>query len=121
MDILKEIRKHLQNLGYQNIFLGILPDMPCGALALYLDEALASPGDGGIRGRLRLVARSRTQDEAQLTATTAVAELDSGLNERVLRLSDECHCVARPVKWPVSLGTDARGRALVEAELTLYF
>ena len=120
MEIIRGIKQYLQQLGYQNIFRGVLPDMPDRALALYLDEAGATP-DGMVAGRLHVIARARSLEEALMTAQTVTAELDSGLNERVFRLPGGGSCVARPAKWPVSIGPDNRNRAQAAAEVMVFY
>jgi hypothetical protein len=118
--VTKALKQYLQRKGYRVVFREGLPDLPDEAVALYgVEGGAAVAEDGCVTVRVRIVSRARTLDGANLTALTLAADLDSGLDERVLTLAEGVRVLARPSRWPTGMKRDGKGRALVEFEVTL--
>lgn len=120
-NFLRDVRDYLAEWGHEEIYLDFMPDLPDECLALFLTaETPCRTGDGSTDRVLSVRARGRTPGAAALRASAALEALDSGEDERLIRLAEGRTAIARPRSGPCKLKEDDFGRVIYGFECALW-
>lgn len=97
--MLDSLKKYLENKGVCGIFLDTMPpaEKRLEAIGLFeYNNTVAEINDGSGVHYIQIQVRRSTYDEAKAECRKIFELLDSGTDERVLDLSNEIFCIARP-------------------------
>ena len=100
------LRNYLLNNGYTNVYCDFMPDVSKQLEAINLskwDHTVADINDGSGLAYIQIQARRSTAQEAYKVCSELFQKLDSGTEERIINLTDEKFCVARPRRGAVIL------------------
>lgn len=104
--MLHALRTFLTDKGYAHIFLDYLPDPTVQRDVIFLkkwEHMLAEINDGTGVQFMQVQVRRDTYEEAKRVCGELIALLDSGIDEKLLRLTDDVFCIARPRRGPLLL------------------
>ena len=98
------LRNYLLNNGYTNVYCDFMPDVSKQLEAINLSKwDVADINDGSGLAYIQIQARRSTAQEAYKVCSELFQKLDSGTEERIINLTDEKFCVARPRRGAVIL------------------
>lgn len=100
------LRDYLLTSGYTNIYCDFMPDVSKQLEAINLskwDHTVADINDGSGLAYIQIQVRRSTAQEAYRVCSELFQKLDSGTEERIINLTDEKFCVARPRRGAIIL------------------
>lgn len=112
--LLDDLRSFLMVNGFANVFKQSYPPSPDEMISLYERENPLAFGTKGINYGIRAApiqirVRRRTPDEAEAAAHRLFHLLDSGADERAIRLANGRNVTSRPIP-PIRFEQDDKGR-----------
>lgn len=100
------LKDYLLTQGYTNIFCDYMPDVSVCLGAIDLSKwnhTVGSINDGSGMHYIQIQVRSATAEQAYKTCSEIFALLDSGTEEKLIRLNENIHCIARPRRGAIIL------------------
>lgn len=122
MQILTAVQSYLQAQGYNHIYRDYMPAANAQLQAINLtqwDHTVGQINDGtGIR-YIQIQCRDVSYDAAYVTCARIFGLLDSGPDERLIDLTADVYCVARPRRGPLILERGS-GYTTIYCEVALW-
>ena len=103
------LKQYLKSSGYENVFVDFLPDVKSQRDVIALrkwQHTVGEVNDGTGVQYVQIQARRRTREEAEAVCRELFVLLDSGIEEKILRLTQDTFCIARPRRGPLMLSRD---------------
>lgn len=98
-----------------------IPDKPDTAIGLFVfSHTLPEINDGSGVRYVQVQARSKAPSRAYADAHAIAALLDSGQDEKIIDLTADRWCIARPRNMPRKLSVDTAGRTIYYFEVALW-
>lgn len=100
------LKDYLIAQGYENIFCDYMPDVSNYPSAINLskwDHTVGSINDSSGMHYIQIQVRAATAEQAYKTCSEIFALLDSGTEEKLIYLTDDVYCIARPRRGPIIL------------------
>lgn len=100
------LKEYLSKLGYSNIYCDFMPDVSKGIEAINLskfEHTVDEINDGSGVQYIQIQVRRNTAEEAYKVCSKLFNLINSGTEEKVIDLTDEKFCVARPRQGPILL------------------
>lgn len=104
--MIEALAEYLESLGYDNVYCDYLPDVSQQRDCIYLgkwDHTLPLINDGTGVQYIQIQVRRKDYTTANADCNAIFKLLDSGLEEKVLHLTDTHWCIARPRRGPLLL------------------
>ena len=104
--MLDALKAYLEALGYSGIAIDTLPDVQKqrDVIALFeWNHALSDINDGTGLHYIQVQVRRSTYTAARKICRKLFTLLDSGTEERLLYLTDNVFCIARPRRGPIKM------------------
>lgn len=119
--MLDSLKKYLEKEGIGCIFLDMMPDekQPEAVGIFEYDNSVPEINDGTGIHRVQIQVRRRSYDEAKEVCRHIFQLLDSGIDEKVIWLSDDIYCIARPHRGVLLLDRGA-GYSTFYCEVSLF-
>lgn len=120
--MLDSLKQYLEKEGICSIFLDIMPDIgkQPDAVALFeYDNSVSEINDGTGIHRIQIQVRKQSYDTAKLECRRIFDLLDSGMDEKVIWLSKDIFCIARPHRGALLLDR-GEGYCTFYCEVTLF-
>lgn len=102
--MLTALQSYLQNQGYNNIYCDFMPNINTSLQAINITQwqhIVGSINDGTGTHYIQVQCRNSTYQEAYKTCKSIFELLDSGTDEKVINLTDDTFCIARPRRGAV--------------------
>ena len=104
--MLDSLKSYLENEGISNICLNLMPSVENGVDAVNLsewDNVMADINDGTSTHYVQVQVRRTTYDSAKQDCKKIIELLDSGSDEKLIWLTDNKCCIARPRRGAILL------------------
>ena len=101
--MLESIKHYLTAQGFNNIYIDIMPDAEkqIDAIGLLEWSAPVLQPVGEVTHYVQIQVRRTCYDNAKGICNNIMSVLDSGIDEKLIRLSDNTYCICRPRRAPV--------------------
>lgn len=104
--MINALAEYLEGKGYTNICTDFMPDVTNQRDCIYLGKwahSVADINDGTGTQYIQIQVRRPTYAEALSVCSEIFKLLDSGLDEKIMHLTEAVWCIARPGRGPLLL------------------